>query len=223
MVHIQDLLDDKCPNCMQPKETSEHLNRCPDTGCTQLFHDSVASLVKWMHDYNRTDAELEYWLEKYLLYQGTWSFTSLIIAGGGGSLQIMTAAASQDLIGWTEFLHGKVLVDIEAIQQLHCSLQPCRITGPDWMKAMSSHLIQILHSQWIFWNFTLRDKQRGYLWLTQRRELLREVHSLLNTLPEDIPIESRYVLELNYSTLYNGSFECQAYWTLAMKAACRAG
>ncbi len=100
--------------------------------------------------YSRTDAELGYWLEKCLLYQGTRSFTLLVIAGGGGSWQIMTAAASQDLIGWMEFLHGKILVDIEAIQQLHCSLQSCRITGPDWMKAMSSHLMQILHSQWIF-------------------------------------------------------------------------
>ncbi len=130
----------------------------------------------------------------------------------------MTAAACQDLTGWTEFLHRKKLVDIEAIQQLQCSLQPCRITGPDWMKAMSYHLMQILHSKSIFWNFTLHDKQRGYLRLMQRRELLREVDSLLNTLPEDIPVESQYLLELNFSTLYNVSFERQAYWTLAMKA-----
>ncbi len=68
MAHIQDLFDDKCPNCMQPKETSEHLNHCPDAGRMQLFLDSIASLAKWMHDYNGTDAELGYWLEKYLLY-----------------------------------------------------------------------------------------------------------------------------------------------------------
>jgi hypothetical protein len=58
-----------------------------------------------MHDYNRTDAELGYWFKEILLYKGTRSFTLLVIAGGGGTLQIMTAAANQDLIGWTEFLH----------------------------------------------------------------------------------------------------------------------
>jgi hypothetical protein len=33
---IQDLLDDKCPNCMQlkEKENSAHLNRCPEPGRT---------------------------------------------------------------------------------------------------------------------------------------------------------------------------------------------
>jgi hypothetical protein len=38
---------------MQPKETSsEHLNHYPDAGLMQLFRDSIASLVIWMHDYN---------------------------------------------------------------------------------------------------------------------------------------------------------------------------
>jgi hypothetical protein len=162
MAHMQGLLDNKCPNCKQPRETSEHLN-WPDAGRTLLFRDSVALIVKWMHDYNRTDAELAYWLEKYLLFRGTRSLTTLIMAGGGGSLPLMIAAASQDLIGWTKFLHSKISVDIEAIQHIHCMLQPCRITGSDWMKAMSSHLMQASQYQWIFCNFMPHDRQRGYL------------------------------------------------------------
>ncbi len=101
MARMQDLLDNKCPNCKQPRETSEHLNRCPDVGRTLLFRDSVASIIKWMHDYNRTDTELAYWLEKYLLFRGMRSLTTLIMVGGGGLLLLMIAAASQDLIGWT--------------------------------------------------------------------------------------------------------------------------
>ncbi len=99
MAHIQDLIDNKCPNCKQPRELSEHLNWCPDTGQMLLFRDTVASYVKWMHNYNRMDAELAYWLEKYLVFRGTSSLTTLIMAGGGGLLQLMIAEASQDLIG----------------------------------------------------------------------------------------------------------------------------
>ena len=45
------------------------------------------------------------------------------------------AAVDQDLIGWTEFLHGKVSIEIASIQQLHCRSSPsCRLTGTDWMK-----------------------------------------------------------------------------------------
>jgi hypothetical protein len=68
-----------------------------------------------MHDYNRTDAELAYWLEKYLLFIGMRSLTAHNMAGGGGLWQLMIAVASQDLIGWTEFLHSKISVNIEAI------------------------------------------------------------------------------------------------------------
>ena len=40
---------------------------------------------------------------------------------------------------------------------------------------------------------------------------------------QEIPEGSRYLLELDYSELYNSSFESQSYWVLAMKAARRAG
>ena len=41
--------------------------------------------------------------------------------------------------------------------------------------------------------------------------------------PEEVPEGSRYLLELDYSDLYNATFERQSYWVLAMKAARRAG
>ncbi len=137
----------------------------------------------------------------------------------------MTVAASQDLIGWTEFLHGKISINIEAIQiqQVHCALSPCQIMGLDWMKLVSSQLMLISHSQWIFWNLTLYNKEHGYLQLKQCRDLLHEVDSLLDTSPDKIPEGSMYLLELDFSSLYNTSFEWQPYWVQAMKAAWRAG
>jgi hypothetical protein len=110
------------PKLYATKGNNEHLNRCPDAGRTLLSQDSIASIVKWMHNPNRTDTELAYWLEKYLLFRGTQSLTALITAGGGGSSQLMSAATSQDLIGLTEFLRRKILVKFEAIQHIHCML-----------------------------------------------------------------------------------------------------
>jgi len=88
------------------------------------------------------------------------------------------------------------------------------------MKAFISHLIQISHSQWIFRNYTLHDKQRGYLRLRLRKEVLREIHELLETPPSEVPPECQYLLELDHSAMYtNASYEEQAYWVLALKAA----
>jgi hypothetical protein len=147
MVHIQDLLEDKCPNCNHPRQTSNHLNWCPEAGQTLLFHDSMAMLTTWMNDFNQTDAELAYWLEKYLIFWGTWSFASLVMAGDGGSPQLLTAVASQNLIGWTEFLDGNFFTNIGHTQNVHCALSPCRITEGVWMRFFVSHLMQISHAQ----------------------------------------------------------------------------
>lgn len=220
---IQDILDDKCPNCLQPRETNDHLNRCPDADRTLLFKEGIALIVDWMHQHNRTDSELAYWIEKYLIFRGTRTLTSLVTMGGGGTPGMLKAAASQDLIGWTEFLHGKISTEIEAIQSVHCAFSPSRTTASDWMKGLASHLIQTSHNQWIFRNFTLHDKQRGYLQLQKRKDLLRELDRLIDTPPDEIPEGSRYLLELDYSELYTSSFESQSYWVLAMKAARRAG
>jgi hypothetical protein len=224
MSQIQGLLDNKCPNFLQPQETSQHLNRHPDQGCTLLFKDSISNLVIWMHDHNRTDPELAFWIKKYLLFCSTRSFSSLVEEGGPATPLVSTAVSSQDLIGWVEFLHRKVSVEFRTIQDIHCALSSCRMTGEDWMKAFVLHLIKIFYSQWIFFNFTLHDKQRvGYLSLLKWATVLMEVDRLLDTAPEDIPAGSQYLLELDYSALYNASLERQLYWVLAMKAACRAG
>jgi hypothetical protein len=89
------------------------------------------------------------------------------------------------------------------------------------MKILVTHLIQISHSQWILQNFTLHDRHRGYLRLKQCRDLLREVESLLDTPPEEVPEGSRYLLELDFLVLYNATFEQQSHWALAVKTARR--
>jgi hypothetical protein len=59
--------------------------------------------------------------------------------------------------------------------------------------------------------------------LLKQATVLKEDDWLLDTAPEDIPAGSQYLLEPDYSALYNASLERQLYWVLAMKAACRAG
>jgi hypothetical protein len=217
MARIHHILDSKCPNCKQEQEKSHHLNKCPDHGMTLLFRESVATLVHWMHEHNRTDAELDYWIEKYLIFCGTCTLTHLV--QDQGSSQIRDAAVSQDAIGWVEFLHGKVSIAIAKIQEIHCKLSLCRMTSNNWMKHFIGRLLLISHSQWLYRNFTLHNKSRGYLRLQCQKEVLKEVDCLMDTNPEDIPQESQYLLALDFTTLYNSSFQRQSYWVLAMKAA----
>ena len=61
----------------------------------------------WMCQNDHTDPELAYWIKKYLLFRGTRSFALLVMEGGFSSLDVRVAAVGQDMIGWTDFLHGR--------------------------------------------------------------------------------------------------------------------
>jgi len=61
-----------------------------------------------------------------------------------------------------------------------------------------------------------------YLRLRLRKEVLREIHELLETPPSEVPPEYQYLLELDHSAMYKASYEEQAYWVLALKAAGKA-
>ena len=172
-----------------------------------------------MNQDNRTDPALAYWIEKYLLLRGCNSFASM----GTMNTSLRQAAESQDLIGWVEFLHGKVSVEIAKLQRFHCAASPCRMNGADWMKHFVSHLLHISHSQWLYRNFTLHDTTRGYLRLKERQNVLIQIDQLLEVDPNNIPAESRFLLEMDFDGLYQSTFEKQAYWVVAMKAAYRAG
>ena len=114
----------------------------------------------WMCQNDHTDTELAYWIKKCLLFRGTRSFALLVTEGGFSSLDVRVAAVGQDRIGWTDFLHGKVSIEIASIQKFHCMSSPaCRLTGNDWMKAIITHLLQMSHSQWIFCNYTLHGNE----------------------------------------------------------------
>ncbi len=97
------------------------------------------------------------------------------------------------------------------------------MTGDNWMKHFIGRLLRISHLQWLYRNFTLHDKTRGYLRLQRQKEALKEVDRLLDTNPDDIPKESQYLIGLDFTSLYSASFEKQSYWVLAMKATRRAG
>ncbi len=151
---IQDNLDDRCPNCGQRREDNKHLNRCPDPGRIRLFQDGVGKLKRWMNKSNQTDLELAFWINQYLLHRGQVRMANLAMLRPI-SKALQEAAESQDLIGWGEFLHGKVSIKLQKIQEAHCIMFGTKINGADWMVQFARQLVEISHAQWMYRNFTL--------------------------------------------------------------------
>jgi hypothetical protein len=215
---IQDILDDQCPNCRRHGEDNQHLNRCHNAGQVWLFRDSVRQLKMWMHKQHQTDSELAFWINEFLLHRGQVQMTNLVmIQKMSGAMY--KVAQSQDRIRWVEFLHGKVSTTIRQIQQAHCSITNTRINGGNWMTQFVGRLMDISHSQWLYRNFTLHHRKKGYLRQQTTDLIQQEVDQLSKVSNLDILPESCYLLELPARPSEDSTATHDASWVLAMRAA----
>ena len=120
-------------------------------------------------------------------------------------------------------MEGKVSKELLLLQHTALVGSPSRLTIKDWAKQFISQLLHISHAQWVFRNVSLHDKNIGYLQRLQRQKVLMEIDRLSQLNPSDLPLGSRYLLEIDFSTPQNSSLIKQSYWILAMKAAICAG
>ena len=218
MARLQDLVDNKCPNCGMV-EKAEHLNVCPSEDRTKLLEEGVDKLSSWLIQDNKTDPELAYYLPKYILFRGCRPWSTLGVMSPG----MRAVARAQDSIGWREFMEGKVAKEMGRLQQFHCATASCRMNGEDWMKHFIHHILHLSHSQWIFRNITLHHRTQGYLRLKERKDVLQQIDTLIETDPDTVPEASKFLLEFDHNALYRSSFEHQVYWVAAIKAATKAG
>ncbi len=121
----------------------------------------MGKLKWWMNKGHQTELELAFWVTQYLHREQVRMANLAMLRPMSKTLQ--EAAESQDLIGWGEFLHGKVLIKIRKIQEAHCIIASTRINGAGWMTQFVRQLMEISHAQWMYRNFTLHHCAKGYL------------------------------------------------------------
>ena len=93
------------------------------------------------------------------------------------------------------------------------------LNSADWTKQFISKILQLIHSQWIYHNISLHNKRHGYLWNKQSESLLQTIAELSNLSPEELPNNSRFLLEFNFTELTKAYLETQQYWTLTVNKA----
>ena len=120
-------------------------------------------------------------------------------------------------------MEGRISQKLFKAQELHCTASPCRIIGRDWAKHFISRILQLSHSQWIFRNITLHDSARGVKKQERKKKVLREVVRLSTVESHKIPVESQFLLEIDFGALVRSPLDQQAYWVSAMQAAWKAG
>jgi hypothetical protein len=94
-----------------------------------------------------TDPTLATILTDYILSHGAKRLDTLDLPS-----QFHRFAFSQDMIGWDNFMLGKVSLYLRPIQYSHLLCSPSMLAVDDWMKKFIDQLIHIVHGQWIYWN-----------------------------------------------------------------------
>ena len=164
---------------------------------------------------NFSHPEIAFWLPRYIKLRGTRRLGDM----PGLSPSMKRVAASQDLIPWKDFMEGKISREWFLLQSPSLSCSPSRLNIADWSKRVISQILQMSHAQCIYRNASLHDGRVGHLATARREEILVEIDRLASLDPADVPESSRYLLEIDFSTVGDMTLERQSYWMLAMRAA----
>jgi hypothetical protein len=128
---------------------------------------------------------------------------------GAMTPRMKALAQSQDKIGYYNFMEGNISIHFYEIQNFHLAMSSSFINGADWAKQFISKILHITHFQWIFHNFSLHDNRNGDLHKKKAEDIALELESLAGLAPEDVPAESRFLLEINFSDLNTSNVETQ--------------
>ena len=88
-----------------------------------------------------------------------------------------------------------------------------------WITGLITQLLQVTHTQLIYWCVLVHNRMTGTLILVQKEDLLKEVKNQLVISPEGLDKQDRFLLECNFDELATTTGEDQEYWLLAIQAA----
>ena len=122
-------------------------------------------------------------------------------------------------------MEGRISKHFWTIQQRHLEDADSYMNGIDWVKQFITKILQITHSQWIFRNFTLHDKQGGELQQQEIKQMREEALRFARINPTELRPESRFLLELDEERYVTGNryYTDKCYFVSAARAAMCAG
>ena len=127
-------------------------------------------------------------------------------------------AQSQDVIGWDNFLKGKISAQFATVQRDHLLLSGSTMVASDWTTRFITRLLHLTltHGQWLYRNISRNHHTHGLLIEEERKTLLREIDTYMHLSPEEVPDESKFLLEIDFKQIRTASTEKQSYWVHAV-------
>ena len=190
-----------CPCCKDPDiiENTLHQLHCKDLQRVELWENSVKSLKKWL-TFKQTSPLLLIGIIRYVSGKGVDTYSC--VENNTHDLRILSV--SQDMIGWNNFMEGKISKRFQMIQQQHYTDIDSKFSSHKWSSDLISRLLLMIHKQWIQRNNVVHKRRKDGLKHKEGIKVKRKIEALC--------AEGENMLEPEDQYLMDAPLECIQEW-----------
>jgi hypothetical protein len=211
---IDDSIVNKCPCCGLTDESTAHITRCSNPGRRKVFQQSVDTMLDWMEE-THCDINVIECLDEYLQHRGRRCMGTI----ARGLPYLKEWATEMDILGWDNFMEGRIGNIIFDIQKESLKRSGSRRHINSWSTEFIHHILGITHKQWIFRNTRTHICLLDGKTEAEHNTIMEQVGQLLFTDPALLLPEHRYLLDLDFNELGSGSTTNRQYWIATLTSA----
>ena len=205
-----------CPCCndTQVQEDTRHQMHCRDPKRYELLVQGIEDLTEWMESVH-TEPTLALCISRYLRLRGLEDFA----ASPHLPSSLHTAARNQDIIGWDNFLEGRIATGFRIFQLAHYREIASRRVVDVWAAGLVERLVLLVHSQWIYRNAVVHERATDGLRREERAELKALIEEQFTLGVTDLNRDDHFLLEEDFDTVWQKSGPDKRTWLRAIRVA----
>ncbi len=203
-----------CMCCNEFDEDTSHITRCRNKGRRLMLTQTTQELFDWMEEAQGNTLLIEA-LASYLNYRGRRSMRSIIHMHP----ELYDFACDHDKLGWDNFMEGRICKSLFQLQAQTLIDKSSNWTIKSWSCQFIKRVLHITHCQWLYRNARIHIKLADGLTEPEHKKIIRLVHSLLDTDPNDLLPQHRHLLQEDFLKLGEGPSINRQYWIASMQSA----
>ena len=204
--------DNLCPLCKSTVETNAHLMRCSCDDAILERHSKIYDLHQWLLD-NNTDPNLAQVIIYTLINGPNTSFSSMVPSTA--SPLIKQTAIEQDILGWDNFLLGRMTSTWAQAQQQYFDCVSSNTNahhGLGWMKRLIARVYDMTHAVWLYRNSVVHAEVEANMNQKTIDKLNNEIDRLYALGKYHVCHSHRYLFDEGVSITKERSAKQKKYW-----------
>jgi hypothetical protein len=157
-------------------------------------------------------------IEQYLFSYGE----GLMVDIATPHLHLQEWAMEHDVLGWDNFLEGRIGTKLFELQQASLQRNQTRLHIKTWGTQFIHQVLAITHNQWTFRNARIHIRLMENKTTEEHDSIMEAVLDRLATSPDNLLPQHRHLMELDFAQLGEGTTADRQYWIATIDSALKA-